>query len=444
MDGLSPIVNGKCTACGSTRNLDYSKELTFTGTDVKKNVPCGRAGCSGSMAYYYKGTKAGWPAFENSPAAAAKDHQMALEPHQEAREAREARAAAAAAAQTAAQYDVSVVSTTRARQPTGGARPAQHSAWVERYSDQHQRKFWTNRSTGESTWNDPTTTTQNPAHAEGGGEVAALAAARAVEGALETDAAADRFNVDLDPRPLLECGKAGCGATKRATIQDGAAFLKDTKHHVSCPDCGGVMWVHGKRPAPGTSRPPETAAVVVDVAKVAAGGVADAAKVAAGGIVATVGVVAAAPYLGAAATVAAVGNSMANTVAAASAVNPSYVRRLEAESDAYLAAEAVRAKSARKQEMKPLLEKAEEAISALNSADGDDLAVDITVEFLAIQLVRLLDPNQLKPEMIAGESGLADEVKLKGLALVVGGTVVSAIKDHQKELYAAEHGVEMA
>ena len=54
---------------------------------------------------------------------------------------------------------------TRARQPTGGARPAQQSAWVERYSDQHQRKFWTNRSTGESTWNDPTTTTQNPAHA---------------------------------------------------------------------------------------------------------------------------------------------------------------------------------------------------------------------------------------------------------------------------------------
>ena len=54
---------------------------------------------------------------------------------------------------------------TRARQPTGGARPAQQSAWVERYSDQHQRKFWTNRSTGESTWNDPTRTTQNPAHA---------------------------------------------------------------------------------------------------------------------------------------------------------------------------------------------------------------------------------------------------------------------------------------
>jgi hypothetical protein len=51
---------------------------------------------------------------------------------------------------------------TRARQPTGGAQPAQPSAWVQGYSDQHQRKFWTNRSTGESTWYDPARTTQPP------------------------------------------------------------------------------------------------------------------------------------------------------------------------------------------------------------------------------------------------------------------------------------------
>ena len=92
-------------------------------------------------------------------------------------------------------------------------------------------------------------------------------------------------------------------------------------------------------------------------------------------------------------------------------------------------------KSVRKQEMKPLLEKVEKAISALKSADGN-----ITLEFLAIQLVTLVDPNHLKPELIAGDSK-----KASGLAgIVVGGMVASAIESHKKELYAAEHGVEKA
>jgi hypothetical protein len=51
-----------------------------------------------------------------------------------------------------------------------------------------------------------------------------------------------------------------------------------------------------------------------------------------------------------------------------------------------------------------------------------------------------VDPNHLKPELIAGDSK-----KASGLAgIVVGGMVASAIESHKKELYAAEHGVEKA
>jgi phage tail protein X len=70
--------------------------------------------------------------------------------------------------------------------------------------------------------------------------------------------------IKLDPRPVLECGK--CGTTKRATIQDGAKFLQNTRHHVNCAGCGGVMWVQGR-----SSGTKSKEAVMVDAAKEAVG-----------------------------------------------------------------------------------------------------------------------------------------------------------------------------
>ena len=52
-----------------------------------------------------------------------------------------------------------------ATQSAGSQRGAPQSAWDKRFSEQHNRHYWVNRSTGQSTWTDPTTTSvQNPTH----------------------------------------------------------------------------------------------------------------------------------------------------------------------------------------------------------------------------------------------------------------------------------------
>jgi hypothetical protein len=52
-----------------------------------------------------------------------------------------------------------------ATQSAGSQRGAPESAWDQRFSEQHNRHYWVDRSTGQSTWTDPTiASVQNPTH----------------------------------------------------------------------------------------------------------------------------------------------------------------------------------------------------------------------------------------------------------------------------------------
>eukprot|EP01043_Picozoa_sp_COSAG02_P011222 COSAG02_NODE_410_length_22875_cov_43.282755_3_plen_524_part_00 len=53
--------------------------------------------------------------------------------------------------------------TPSARRQTGMPTPQSQSPWDKLFSEQHNRHYWSNRSTGERTWTDPTiTSVQNP------------------------------------------------------------------------------------------------------------------------------------------------------------------------------------------------------------------------------------------------------------------------------------------
>lgn len=52
-----------------------------------------------------------------------------------------------------------------------------------------------------------------------------------------------RLGIDLDPRPELTCSKPECRHRIRASVQDGLAFIQNSRHNVKCEKCASVMWV---------------------------------------------------------------------------------------------------------------------------------------------------------------------------------------------------------